>query len=242
MKKTVRIFSTPENLAAECANEIAKLINGYAENNRIFTVALSGGSTPGLLFTKLGEEYSKTVQWKDVHFFWGDERCVPPDDSESNFGITMSRLLSKIDIPSQNVHRIKGEDEPEKEALRYSDEISRFAESKNGFPSFSLVILGMGEDGHTASIFPGNSELLNSDKICEVAVHPVSGQKRITITGRVINNAESVYFLVTGNKKQSVLEEILNSRPTAKSYPAFFIQPFDGSLSWYIDRDAAGLL
>jgi 6-phosphogluconolactonase len=242
MKKTIRIFESPEELAAECANEIAQLIKGHADNNKTFTIALSGGSTPGLLFTKLGEEYSKKVQWKHVHFFWGDERCVPPGHSESNFGMTMSTLLSKIDIPSENVHRIKGEDEPEKEALRYSDEISRFAESKDGFPSFSLVILGMGEDGHTASIFPGNSELLNSDKICDVAVHPVSGQKRITITGRVINNAESVYFLVTGKKKQAVLEKILNSRPSAKSYPAFFIEPVDGCLSWYIDSEAAELL
>jgi len=242
MQKTVRIFALPEELAAECAKEIARLINRSAEKKKIFTIALSGGSTPELLFTKLGEEYSKSVQWESVHVFWGDERCVPPDDSESNFGMTLSRFLSKIEIPAENIHRIKGEDDPEGEALRYSDEISRFTEEKDGLPAFSMVILGMGEDGHTASIFPGHSELLISDKICEVAVHPVSGQKRITITGRVINNADSVYFLVTGKKKQDVLDKILNDKPAAKSYPAYFIEPVDGDLIWYLDRDAAGLL
>jgi len=236
------IFSTPVGLAAECASEIAGLILDSAEKGKIFSVALSGGSTPELLFSILGREYSKSLPWENVHFFWGDERCVPPEDSESNFGMTKRTLLSKIEIPSGNIHRIRGEADPEAEAKRYSDEISGFAGVRNGLPEFSLVILGIGDDGHTASIFPGHLELLNSDKICEVAVHPVSGQKRITITGRVINNAGSVFFLVTGKKKQEVLEEILNQKPIAKSYPAFFIEPEEGNLIWYIDKDAAELL
>jgi 6-phosphogluconolactonase len=242
MQKTVRIFASQEELAAECAKEIARLINRSAERKKIFTIALSGGSTPELLFAKLGEEYSRSVQWDHVHFFWGDERCVAADDSESNFGMTMRTLLGKIEIPTGNIHRILGEADPEAEAKRYSVEISDLTEVRNSLPEFSLVILGIGDDGHTASIFPGHLELLNSEKICEVAVHPVSGQKRITITGRVINNAESVYFLVTGKKKQNVLEKILNDKPAAKSYPAYFVEPEEGSLIWYVDKDAAELL
>jgi 6-phosphogluconolactonase len=242
LKKTVKIFSSPDELSSEFASALTGLIKESALKKQIFTVALSGGSTPELLFTKLGAQYSESVPWEYVHFFWGDERCVPPDNSESNYGMTLSRFLSKIDIPSRNIHRIKGEDDPEAEASRYSGEISRFTVQREGLPAFSVLILGMGDDGHTASIFPGHTELLNSDKICEVAVHPVTSQKRITITGRVINNAELVYFLVTGKKKQDILEEIVNSKPTAINYPAFFIEPVYGSLCWYVDRDAAELL
>jgi 6-phosphogluconolactonase len=151
-------------------------------------------------------------------------------------------LLSKIGMPEKNIHRIKGEEDPLEEAVRYSDEISRFTEKRDGWPLIDIVLLGLGEDGHTASVFPGNIRLIESDKICEVAVHPVSGQKRITITGRVINNAHKVTFLVTGGKKAEVVEKILKNIPPAQNYPASFIVPVYGNLNWYLDSEAAGLL
>jgi 6-phosphogluconolactonase len=203
---------------------------------------LSGGSTPELLFALISENYAASVPWQYVHLFWGDERCVPPDSTESNFGMTLRKLLSQIDIPSGNIHRIKGEADPEKEASRYQEEILRYTRERDRLPLFDLVILGLGDDGHTASIFPGHMDLLNSDKICDVAFHPLTLQKRITITGRVINNADAVAFLVTGRKKEAVVEKMFKKDPLALNYPATYIVPLFGQLTWFIDKEAGRLL
>ena len=218
------------------------MITASEQNKKIFTIALSGGSTPELLFSLLGDHFSNSATWDYVHFFWGDERCVSPDSQESNFGMTRRKLLDKIDIPSANVHMIRGEEDPEKEASRYSEVISDFTGKRDGFHLFDLIVLGLGEDGHTASIFPGHLSLFNSDKICEVAVHPATIQKRITLTGRVINNAAAVTFLVSGLKKANVVENIFNKDPLALNYHASYIVPVHGSLSWYIDQEAGSLL
>lgn len=242
MEPIVKIFSSPYELAKKFAEELVKMINESAKNNRPFTVALSGGSTPEILFTLLGENITGSIPWQYVHIFWGDERCVPPDNDESNYGMTLKRLLSKIEIPSGNIHRIMGEADPEHEAARYSEVISRNTGNRDGIPLFDLVILGLGEDGHTASIFPGHPELFDSDKICEVASHPVTLQKRITLTVMVINNAENVTFLVTGKKKMDVVEKLFKKNPSALNYPASHIVPVYGRLYWYIDQDAGSLL
>lgn len=242
MDKSVKIFATPYELAEKFADELVRMITESARKKKFFSVALSGGSTTELLFSLLGDHFSKSVPWEFVHFFWGDERCVSPDNPESNYGMTRRKLLEKINIPSSNIHRIRGEDDPEKEASRYSEEISDYTGKRNGLPLFNLVILGLGEDGHTASIFPENKELLNSDKICEVAVHPLTLQKRITLTGRVINNADSVNFLVTGAKKADIVEKIIKKNPIALNFPASFIVPVYGELRWLIDKEAGRLL
>src|SRR5690606_20512735 len=123
--------------------------------------------------------------WTRVHLYWGDERCVPPNDNESNYKMTVDHLLSKIDVPEENVHRIYGENIPKEEAIRYSEVLKSRLPQFEGVPQFDLIILGMGDDGHTASIFPYNIHLWDSGNVCEVAVHPDSGQKRITITGKI---------------------------------------------------------
>jgi 6-phosphogluconolactonase len=156
--------------------------------------------------------------------------------------MTKQKLFDKIEISASNIHRIKGEENPANEAVRYSDEILSFSQKRNGLPLFDLFILGLGDDGHTASIFPGNLELLNSEKICDVASHPVTNQKRITITGRVINNASKVVFLVTGKKKSEIVEKIINNRAEALAFPASYIAPADGMLIWYVDKESASLL
>jgi 6-phosphogluconolactonase len=238
----VKIYSSPYILAEKFAEELILLINESAKSKKSLTVALSGGSTPELLFSILGDHFSDSAPWEFVHFFWGDERCVPSDSFESNFRMTKSKLFDKIDIPAGNIHRIIGEDNPEVEALRYSAEICRFTGKRDGLPLFDIIILGLGEDGHTASIFPGNKELLESHKVCEVAVHPDSKQKRITITGRVINNAEAVVFLVTGKKKAGIIEKIFNKSSSANDFPAAFIAPASGELTWMIDEEAGSLM
>jgi 6-phosphogluconolactonase len=238
----VKIFPDSHSLAKEFAKEMIYLIDLSAQKSKPFSVALSGGSTPEVLFTLLSENYAKSVFWQFVHIFWVDERCVSPDDSESNYGMTRRKLLSNIDIPFSNIHRIKGEEDPENEVLRYPEEILKFTEKRDGLPLFDLMILGLGEDGHTASIFPGHMELINSDKICDIALHPGTLQKRITLTGRVINNADFITFLVTGKKKEKIVQKIFKKSMDAKNLPASYIAPIYGRLSWFLDSEAGGLL
>jgi 6-phosphogluconolactonase len=241
MDTILKISRNQAELASELAAEIAAMVRKAAAVLRPITIALSGGSTPRLLFSVLQAKYGEELPWEFVHFFWGDERCVPPHDQESNFGMTSRILLEKIKIPHNNIHRIFGEEDPEKEAIRYSEEIMKFTRQKHGLPVFDLIILGLGDDGHTASIFPGQTELLVSEKICTVASHPLTGQTRITLTGPVINNAETIIFLVAGANKAEVVADIIE-RPGITDYPAAAIEPSDGTLKWYLDSDAASML
>ncbi len=238
MNRTVRIYQTPQELAEAFASELVNLVNRTGKKKRPFTIALSGGNTPKLLFEILADKYRESVDWSNVHLFWVDERCVPQADPESNYGMTRQILLNKIIIPENNIHRIRGEEEPEKEALRYSEEIKAYTRTRNNIPAFDLIILGMGDDGHTASIFPGNLKLLSSDRVCEEAAHPVSGQKRVTITGKVINNASEIYFIVTGSGKAPAVGRIFNKDAESVNFPAAYVVPSYGKLTWLLDKKA----
>jgi 6-phosphogluconolactonase len=242
MDKSIRIYKTPFELAEKFAENLAGLISESCKSGTSFSVALAGGSTPELVYSVIGDHFSKTICWDEVHFFWGDERCVSQDSEESNYGMTRRSLLRKINIPSSNIHMINGDNEPETEASRYSAEIKRYTRTREGLPVFDLIILGLGEDGHTASIFNTDSGLLDSDQICAVASHPVTLQKRITITGRVINNADIVNFIVTGNRKAGIVEKILKKGPDAQNFPASRIVPVHGELFWFLDSESACLL
>lgn len=225
------------------AESFAKWLVEWLKGRTFTTIALSGGSTPKLLFSLLAQLYNHDIDWSGIHLFWGDERCVPPNHGESNFGMTKTLLLDHINIPAANVHRVRGEDEPTTEAIRYGAEISAVVPSKNGLPAFDLIILGMGEDGHTASIFPHQMELLEDTNICGVAIHPESGQKRVTLNGPVINNAHQIVFLVTGNGKAEKVKTILNKEEGYLAYPAAHISVQDEATpSWFLDKAAASLL
>lgn len=233
------IYPTNEEVAKRFADSLVDKIN----QSEIFHWSVSGGTTPKVLFSLLAEEYADKIDWKKVHFYWGDERCVPSTDDDSNFKMTKERLFSKVDIPVENIHRIIGENDPEKEAVRHEEELmALLPKDENGLPVFDLIMLGMGGDGHTASIFPHQMELLTSNKVCEVAQHPDSGQHRVTITGKVINAAKEVAFLVTGEGKAEKIDEIFYGKERSKSYPATHIQPSSGQLSWYLDSAAASML
>jgi 6-phosphogluconolactonase len=167
---------------------------------------------------------------------------LPPEDDDSNYKMTVTHLISKIDIPRENIHRIKGENDPEYEAKRYAELLEERLPKVADIPQFDLIILGMGDDGHTASIFPHEIELWYSPKFCEVAVHPESGQKRVSITGNIINNADTVVFLVTGNSKADKFNEIKNRTGNYSNYPASLVQPKSGRLLWFLDEAAAGVI
>lgn len=238
MSNIVKIFPTPQEVAEALASDLIDLIRESEKRNSIFTIALSGGNTPKPLYSVLAEKYAKEADWTNVHFFWVDERCVPPESPESNYRLAMETLLDKIDIFPMNIHRIIGEDNPEQEAGRYSEEINDFTFRKGGLPFFNTILLGLGEDGHTASIFPGNQDLFRSDKTCVTATHPVTGQQRITLTGKIINNAATIVFHVTGRNKADIVRSIVDNNDPEKEYPASSVSPSDGKLFWYLDDEA----
>lgn len=238
MKVSVNKFRTPVELAEKLAEEIVRRITHSATSERNYSIAFSGGSTPELLYSLLGNEYSKAIPWQFIQLFWGDERCVPPESEESNYRLVQKHILDHIDIPHQNIHRMRGEEDPFAEAERYSDEL-RILPVRDNLPVFDLQIMGVGEDGHTASIFPEYLSLFSSDKFCVVTIHPVSGQRRLTLTGPVLNNSESVVFIITGGKKADVSGKIINREGEFRKYPAGNIEPVYGSLDWYLDDDAA---
>jgi 6-phosphogluconolactonase len=235
----IRIFESPSGLAESFATEFSEKIKQFLEDKSTINIALSGGSTPKLFFQVLSEKYKKKINWQKVNLYWADERCVPPDSPDSNYGMTKEFLLDNISIPSLNIHRIMGENNPEEEAERYADEIEKNVEFRNGLPAFDIILLGIGEDGHTASIFPNQIELMNSEKICAVSVHPVTHQKRITLTGKVINNASYIAFLVSGESKSQVVADIINHSAESEKYPASKISPVNGELIWFLDKEAA---
>ncbi len=233
----VRIFSKPKKVYNAVAKEIIKLVHN--SNQQIFDIALSGGNTPEGLFKIISKKYADEIPWDRIHFWWGDERCVAPTDEQSNYKMAFDYLLSKIPIPEKNIHRIKGEADPEMEAIRYSGEMEATLNSRGKDPVFDIIILGLGDDGHTASIFPDQLELFEYENSCTVTQHPLSGQNRITITGNVLNNANQIFFLVTGENKALRVSEIMNDSEAAKLLPAYYISPKNGVLIWFLDEAAA---
>ncbi len=233
MNPIIHTSKTPEDLADLFALQLIDWINETGDAS--FHLALSGGKTPALLFTILAEKYAAKIPLHKVHFWWGDERMVPPDDPESNFGVVNRLLFSRIELSQIQVHRIIGEAEPGQEALRYGSEIKRAMPSSNNWPVFDLVMLGLGDDGHTASIFPAQMQLMESDAITGITFHPISGQQRITITGKVINNAKRVAFLVSGASKAGIFKQIIHDSSGALPYPASHIRPA-GELHWFVDE------
>ncbi len=238
MNSFIKIFDSPPQLALKLAEEFKNEVEKKSDN---IYISISGGSTPKIFFRELTlPPFGNNIDWSKVHLFWSDERCVPPSDSESNYGMTKKNLLDFIQIPAGNIHRIMGESHPEKESVRYSKEIDKILPSGNDhFPQFDWAFLGMGEDGHTASLFPNAELLYICSNIAGVAIHPVSGQKRISLTERIINNSKRISFVVTGKNKASILKKILDGLPENKNYPASRIEPLSGNLDWWIDKEAA---
>ncbi len=242
MNYNIHILNDASAVATEIANEIYKKALSVKSENRFFNIAVSGGSTPRLLFEKLATDFGAILPWETLRIFWVDERCVPPSHNESNYSMTYDALLSKIIIPGKNIFRMKGENNPESEAIRYSKTLSNELPIENKYPVFDLILLGMGDDGHTASIFPDQMHLNLATESVAVAFHPVSGQKRITLTGNTIRKAHEVFFMITGENKAKILGEILQQKPQSKQYPAAYMESVHGQVSFYVDKTAASKL
>ena len=231
------VFESSVELTAGFAGIFRKKIDELLKTKAELNIALSGGNTPKEFFKKLAAEYSKKIEWNRINLYWVDERCVEPASEESNFGSAYNTLFKNISISPARLHRIKGESGPAKEAERYSELVKHNVTANNSLPAFDIILLGIGEDGHTASIFPNQMTLLNSNELYDVAYHPVSGQARITMTGRLINNSKNIYFLVSGNGKSGVVNDIINGNEKAKLYPANYIKPVFGELFWILDKN-----
>ncbi|MEN0003437.1 MAG: 6-phosphogluconolactonase [Bacteroidota bacterium] len=227
-----------EQLAQDFARYFADWAN---QQTKLASVALSGGSTPKRFFEILATDYRDKIDWSSLLFFWGDDRCVPPDHEESNYKMANDLFLKQVGVPVSNIFRVRGEDDPAAEAIRYSEIIEQTLPTENGLPVFDFMLQGMGDDGHTASIFPDQMELLTNPATCAVATHPVSGQKRVTLTGPVINNAKLIVFLVAGENKAAKVASVLQKDAESEAYPATHIQANNGELLWYLDQGAAQL-
>jgi len=203
-----------------------------------FSIALSGGRTPIFIFDYLVAHYRDKIDWQKIRFYWGDERCVPADDAESNYKAAMEHLLQALNIPAEHIFRIMGENDPAEEARRYAQVLRETLPLVNEVPQFDLVLLGMGADGHTASLFPNRLDLLASARVCEAVTHPESGQARVTITMQVINQARHVAFLVTGADKAEKVQTIMGGKQNAKLFPASYVDPRSGQLYWFFDQAA----
>jgi 6-phosphogluconolactonase len=238
-KPQIQVLPDLEAMSHKAAEVFVKLSRTCIAFQGKFSAAISGGSTPRKLYSLLGSaEYSPQVDWQKAHFFWVDERCVPKEHEESNFKTAFDRLLSKISIPGENIHRIKGEEDPDQAARDYEKEVRKFF-GMPGLPMFDLVILGMGEDGHTASLFPGSQSLEETSRLAVPVYLEKPNRNRITLTLPVLNNATQILFLVAGHSKADLVNEILGNGAKKERYPAGHIAPIRGDLLWLIDQEAA---
>jgi 6-phosphogluconolactonase len=240
----IRVLTTPQELFAAAAEEIVHLANDAVAARSRFTIALSGGSTPKALYNLLATNARATLPWDRTFFFWSDERHVPPADPDSNYRMASEAMLSKVPVPPGNIYRMPSEN-PDAVAVAaaYEASLRKFFQAKPGeFPAFDLILLGLGPDGHTASLFPGTAGLQEKSRL--VIANSVEKLKtdRLSFTYPLINAARYVTFLVSGMDKAGVLRSVLQENVPGEQYPAKLVHPTEGKLVWFLDRAAASEL
>lgn len=236
-EERVRVFQDPEALSRAAAELFTAHAKRCVAAQGRFAVALSGGATPRRLYTLLGSTpHRENVEWKHVHVFWADERCVPGDHPESNFKLAVDAFLSSVAMPKENIHRIKGEEGPRRAAQDYEQDIRSFF-GPALFPVFDLIILGAGEDGHTASLFPGSTSLLERTRLALPVYLEPPKHNRVTLTLPVLNRASQVLFLASGRAKAEVVSAVLEGG-NGRHYPAGSVRPIHGGVTWFIDKEA----
>lgn len=248
--RKIRIFADAEAMSRAAAQTIIEHISAGLQNRDTYALALSGGSTPKRLYSLLAEEAAlrDQIPWQRIHFFWGDERHVPPNHPESNYLMAYHTLLSQAPVPAANIHRFFSEDaDAQKAAANYELEIRSFFNSffnvrAGQLPRFDLVLLGLGADGHTASLFPGTSALKETRRLVLADWVEKFRAFRLTLTAPVLNSADCILFLVAGQDKADAVKAVLEGNFQPDRYPAQLIQPSGGELIWLLDRSAASRL
>jgi 6-phosphogluconolactonase len=235
----VEIFGSPQELFRAAAEKFCTLGSNAIQDHGKFTVALSGGSTPRGLHQELVTHFASRLDWSKVFFFWGDERHVPPESSDSNYRMASETLLSKLPIPPENIFRVPSElPDARQAATKYEQTLHQFFHpSPDSFPRFDFILLGMGPDGHTASLFPGTAALQEKNHLVVANWVEKLNTFRITFTYPVLNDAKFVMFLVNGDEKAEMVRRALND-PSA-NLPCQKVRPEDGELLWYLDKGAA---
>ena len=235
-----------QRLADAAAHRFVSAANGAIDSRGEFIVALAGGSTPQGTYARLATEpLSTSLDWSRVHIFWGDERCVSPNHEASNYRMARERLLDHVPIPETNVHRIRGEDDPAQAAIAYERVLRALFRTPTGPPRtapgsrFDIVLLGLGTDGHTASLFPGEGALYSTTRWVEAVHVRAAATWRVTLTATVINSAAEILFMVSGASKAAIVRQVIEGAGRPPDVPARLIVPTAGRLQWLLDTPAA---
>ena len=240
---TILVFPDLSTLSQAAARRFDILANQAVKERGQFLAALSGGGTPEALYRLLAQDlYSQKTWWAQTHLYWGDERCVVPDDLESSYGQLKRLLLGSVRVPEAQVHRVHGEWDPAEAAADYSHQLAEAAAPGQAYPSFDLVLLGMGTDGHTASLFPGSDPQAAGTALAVTGNYQDRPARRVTLTPRVFNAANHVFFLAVGANKADALLKVITGPADPLNLPAQRIQPTPGQVTWLLDEAAAHLL
>ena len=237
----IRVLPTPQELFAAAAEEVVRLANQAVAERGRFAIALSGGSTPKSLYNLLATNARSTLPWDHTYFFWSDERHVAPTNPDSNYRMANEAMLSKVPVPAGNIYRVPAENPDAASAAEaYEVSIRKFFQLQPGqLPRFDLILLGLGPDGHTASLFPGSAGLKEKSRLVIANLVEKLNTHRLTFTLPLINAARCVAFLVSGTDKATVLHSVLEASVPGEQYPAKLVEPSDGTLIWFLDRAAA---
>lgn len=243
----VKIYPDPSQLAQAAAEQFIRIAEQAIQARGVFSVAFSGGTTPQMLYSLLSSEpFSERIDWSRAEIFWGDERCVPPDHPDSNYLKAKTVLLDLVPVSTDHVHRIMTENAPELAAEIYEETLLQFFsslqdEEERNQAHFDLVLLGMGDDGHTASLFPGTPAVQEQTRWVAAQYIDKLAAWRVTLTPAIINRAKNILFLVSGAGKSYVLQRVLYGSYQPERYPSQIIRPRDGNLLWMVDEQAATL-
>jgi 6-phosphogluconolactonase len=242
-KPQIIVLDDAEAMSVRAAEEIVHISGESICTHGQFTLCLTGGNTPAEIYSLIATRFQLSVDWNAVHLFWGDERCVPPGDQASNYGMANRTMLSRLNLDAGQIHRMRGEDDPQAAASAYEEELRDFFSLEAGeFPRFDLILLGMGDNVHIASLFPG-IPAIHEDKRTAVAVEVDAPQRRrITLTPPVLNHAARVMFIVSGQGKAEAVRLALEGPRDPDKYPAQLIDPDRTEVMWLLDRAAASKL
>jgi len=249
MAADVRVYATTELAAGAAARRVVRAAGQAVDARGAFVLALSGGETPRLLYRQLADErWASSIEWGRVQVIWGDERCVPPDHAASNYRMARETLLDRVPLPPTHVHRIRGEEIPAVAATGYEQTLRALLRTPEGPPPqvsgrrIDLVLLGLGTDGHTASLFPGDVGAHTSRRWVVPSLHDPGATWRVTLTPCLINAAAEVLFLVSGRDKEDIVHRTLQGPAVPHELPAQLIAPISGRVHWVLDDAAAGAL